>query len=220
MPIFDSMREVAAKRREEAEKQRLAAEAAKQARIVAERKRQAEREAAILAEKRGIIERNSSFFEQVISLFYPNRIPELPWIAQKETYLSTNIRHIFIGYMSLHIYFGDGLPHDMLDKEKVWPEATWYSSYLNSMQSYKKISFSYPDHFNYAPISGYANQTKGIFFTKEEMLSLVSEEINNQLKQNFPSFTVSEIRLTKKDDNSDMYYYFQYEAPYKELTSW
>ena len=52
MPIFNNMREAASKRKEEEERLKQESGAATRARIEAARKRQAERDAAILLEKR------------------------------------------------------------------------------------------------------------------------------------------------------------------------
>lgn len=222
MPIFDSIREATAKRKEELEKQRLAEELANQARIKAEKERQAKHDAAVSTEKSRLIERNYAFFEQVLSLFQPDRFNGVGWITQQETYDSTNIRYFFIGYNSLHIYLGS-LPHDPFDKEKVWPSANFYFAPEPGQMhriAYNCVTFSYPDHFCYAPISEYVNRTVNISFSKEEVLQLVAEEIHNQLKQRFPAFVLGDLEITKLDNESHMYFYFEYRAPYKELTSW
>lgn len=222
MPIFDSMREAAAKRREEAEKQRLAAEAAEQARIAAERKRQAEWESAILEEKRGIIERNSSFFEKVLSIFSIGGLPEFPWIAQKEGYRHSAARTVFIGDTDLYIYKSTPPKSNLssLESDVIWPEEFYIISGRPQPQYYTKLSLTYPDHFSYAPISEYSNCTSGIRFSAEEVLRLIAEEIHCQLKMKYPDFQLGDLKMTKSEHHSGVYFYFEYAAPYKKLTSW
>lgn len=222
MPIFNNFREAAAKRKEDEEKLRQESEAATRARIEAARKRQAEKEAAILSEKQGIIERNSAFFEQVVSIFEIGRFPEFPWIAQKESYRHNAARTVFIGDTDLSIYRSTPPKSNLsnLESDEIWPEEFYIISGHPHPNYYTKLSLTYPDHFSYAPISDYVNRITGIRFSSEEVLKLVAEEIHSQLNKNYPSFRLGELKTAKSEYHSGVYFYFQYEAPYKELTSW
>lgn len=220
MPIFNNMREAATKRREEEEKLKEAAKAETKALIDAARQRQAEKLAAISAEKQGIIERNSAFFEQVDSIFEAGRFPEFPWIAQKESYRHSAARTVFIGDTDLHIYKHNPPKSNLSASEPdvVWPEDFYIISGYPQPKYYTKLSLAYPDHFSYAPISEYLNYETCISFSQEAVLQLVAEEVHKRINQKHPSFRLSELRKTTRGGQT--YFYFEYTAPYKELTSW
>lgn len=169
------------------------------------------------------LNRNEPFFQNVINSFRPQNNTLTPWVMSQEQYRSNSLRTVFIGYEDLYVYNSSSIPTGPSDTP--WPKE-YYMIYgegntPSRALDHTRKTISYPDDFGYHPISDVEIPALSVVISRKQFLSLVASRIYDRFRDAYPHLSTGQLAFSVWSSESDeMYYYFTYEAPYKQLTKW